>query len=192
MKTIIYSRQVPTRNGTQADPLREAVENRGDTVIATFSDDPAILGKGRFKNWRRMVTNLGEADVVLIPSVVHLPPKPLHELYKTLVALQGNGVKLCLHDEGIDTSTSAGVLNLISVYRRAQTSLKIKRGQERAKVLGRRTGRPAVPGRVRQRIMADLMRGLGVRATGRKHGVSGGSVVNIKKATMAGLQTMAA
>lgn len=189
MKTIIYTRQTSVHS--EAD-VRLALELRGATVISTFSDDSTITGKGRYKGWNAMIAALDDADVVLIPSVWNLPPKPLATLYRMLAVFQGRGVSLCLLEEGIDTSTSAGVLDLIALYRRVQTSLRIKKGQALARKLGKRVGRPAVPGQVRQRIWADLLGGLGVRATGRKHGVSAATVVSIRKAMMASPETLAA
>jgi DNA invertase Pin-like site-specific DNA recombinase len=195
MRTIIYSRHVSTPDKTQGQvlsDLRQIVSNRGDTVVSTFTDDPTITGKGKHAGWRRMVADLDEADVVLIQSVWNLPLKPLTELYKAIAVFQGYGVSLCLVEEGIDTGTGAGVLDLIAVFRRAQTSLKIKRGQERAKKLGRRTGRPRIPDHVRRQIRMGLQNGAGIRPLARRFNVSAGTVVNISRESMARPERLAA
>lgn len=189
-RTFTYVRQVGTN--AELSDLRQIVENRGDTVVSAYWDDPAITGKGKYAGWHRMMTCLDDADVVLIPSISSLPSEPLNSLYKTLAVFERHGVRLCIHDEEIDTGTSGGVLDLIAIYRRAQTSLRIKRGQERARNLGKRIGRPTVPGSVRKRILADLLGGLGVRATGRRHNVSAASVINIKRSMEANRERQAA
>jgi DNA invertase Pin-like site-specific DNA recombinase len=195
MRIIIYSRRIPSQNGTEAElsTLRKIVVNRGDTVVGIHEDDPAITGKGRYEGWRKLIAGLGDADVVLIPSVFHIPPKPLNELYKTLAVFQGNGISLHLHEEGIDTGTSAGVLKPIAVYRRAQTSFKIKRGQERARLLGRYTGRPRTPDHVRQTVLAALESGVGVREIARNLKViSPATVINIRKSSEDSTEVLAA
>jgi hypothetical protein len=195
MKTIIYCRQIPTRNGIEPELsfLRHIVEGRGNTVFATFHDDPAILGKGRYAGWRGLVGRLADADQVVVGSVSDLPGRTVHDLLKILSLLSEHNVCLYLHREGINTGDGANaILALTAAYRAAKLSDAIRSGQKKARLLGHRTGRPPVPGQVRQRILAYLANDLGPRALGRKHNVSAATIINIRRSVNANLDSIAA
>jgi DNA invertase Pin-like site-specific DNA recombinase len=105
------------------------------------------------------------------------------DLLAILGMLAAHGVTIAVPILGIDTSTGpAAVLELAAAYRKAKTSLAIRRGQERARLAGKHVGRPPIPPGVRRRILADLAAGSGIRPTARKHNVSPASVVKIEQA----------
>jgi len=186
MRTIIYSRRIPTRNEIDAEPLRATVENRGDTVIAAFADDPAIFGKGKFAGWRALIASLDQADQVVVGSVGDLPGRTVADLLKILSVLNEHSVGLCLHREGIDTDDGASaILDLIASYRAAKLSEAIRKGIASAKDHGKVIGRPAVRNRVRQRIMDALASGDGVRPTARRFNVSPATIINIRRSMVA-------
>src|SRR5665213_2772964 len=110
MRTIFYSRQIPTLNGIEAELLRAAVKNRGDTVIATFCDDPSITGRGKYAGWRALVASLDQTDLVLVGSAGDLPGRSVADLLKILGILSEHGVGLCLHREGIRTDDGAAAI----------------------------------------------------------------------------------
>jgi DNA invertase Pin-like site-specific DNA recombinase len=193
VKTIIYCRRA--RNGTEAElsDLRRIVENRGDTLIATFADDPAILRKGRYAGWRGLVASLDQADQVMIGSVGDLPGRTVQDLLKILSILNEHDVGLRLHREGINTDGgSAATLALTTAFRAIKRSEAIKRGIARARMAGKGIGRPQVPNRVRQQIQTALAIGEGVRQCARRYKVSSGTVINIRRSMNAEVHRLAA
>jgi DNA invertase Pin-like site-specific DNA recombinase len=134
MKTIIYSRRVPTRNGTEAEPLRAAFESRGYTVIATFRDDPTILSKGKYAGWRALVASLDQADQLVVDGVGDLPGRTVADLLKVLGLFREHDVSLAIHREAINTDDGPdAILDLITSYRAAKLSEAIRRGISKAK-----------------------------------------------------------
>jgi len=185
VRTLIYVRQSFGQNGTEAELLRKAVENRGDTIIACFADDPSILGKGKNAGWRAMVTHLEQADQIVVGCVADLPGKIVADLFKILATLRDHHVGLFLHQECINLEDgAAAILDLIGVYRAAKLSRAIRDGQAKALAQGRKTGRPAVPPLIQAQIRAALAGGAGVRPTARRYAVSPASVVNIRRAML--------
>ena len=189
---ILYTRQYPDRTRTEAE-LRQAVENRGDVVLASFGDDGRIDGRGKYAGWRTLLKNLEGIDQVMVGNAGDLPGRKVNDLLAILSTLGDHGVGLYLHREEIDTADgSVAVLNLIDAYRRAKLSQAIRNGQARALAEGKKIGRPKVPDGVRRRIQAALADGGGVRIIARKYSVSPGTVINIRRMMMAGPDMMAA
>jgi DNA invertase Pin-like site-specific DNA recombinase len=181
-RTIIYTRQ----NGTDAEhsALRQAVEMRGDKVIGTFTDDPAILGRGKYSGWRELMAALHQADQVVVGRAGDLPGRSVADLLKIVSMLNDHGVALYLHRENIDTDSGASAfLDLVAAYRAAKSSEAIRAGLAEAKNRGQVLGRPAVPDRVRRQIQLSL-NSAGIRPTARKFNVSPGTVINIRRSTM--------
>jgi hypothetical protein len=54
VRTLIYLRHSFGDNGIEAELVRKSVEDRGDTVVATFTDDPVMSGKNKFAGCRAM------------------------------------------------------------------------------------------------------------------------------------------
>jgi DNA invertase Pin-like site-specific DNA recombinase len=180
VRTVIYLRRSFTENGTEAELLRESVENVGDTVIATFADDPAIPGKGKYAGWNAMLRDLGNIDQIIVASAVDLPGTKVQHLLAILSILRDHDVSLRLHRESIDTDDGAAtVLDLIKAYRAAKLSEAIRHGISKARRAGKVIGRPAVPDHVRRDIQIAVADGGGIRPTARRFGVSPASVINI-------------
>lgn len=193
MKIIIYSKQTLGQNGIEAELLRSAAEERGDTVIASFADDPAIIGKGKYAGWRALVARLDDADQVIVGSVADLPGRQAADLFKILDLLRDHGVSLRLDHEGIDTDQgAAAILDLITAHRTAKLSEAIRDGQAKALAQGRKTGRPPIPPNVRRRVLAAIAEGFGVRASARLFNVSPASVVNLRRSLAKRPETLAA
>ena len=193
MRIIIYTRLQRGQIGTEAELLRKPFEARGDTVVGIVADDPAITGRGKYAGWRSAVSELAQVDQIVLNCAGDLPGKSVTDLLKILETLCDHGVSLIVPQDGIDTgSGSPAVLDLIAAYRSAKRSEAIRAGQARARAAGKRLGRPAVPDKVRQRIVDDLASGLGVRATGRKHNVSASTCINVGRSMAANLERLAA
>jgi hypothetical protein len=184
-RTVIYISDQPhpaETSGELAIRLRQAVEARGDIVVATFSDPAAGQGKGRFSGWNALLGSLDGVDQVAVATAADLPGRTLNHLLKIFGILRDHGTSLCLVADGIDTATgSTAFLDLISAYRAAKLSQAIRRGQARAVEAGKVIGRPAIPRGVVVGIQRSLASGAGIRWTARRFAVSGGTVINIRK-----------
>jgi DNA invertase Pin-like site-specific DNA recombinase len=196
-RVIIYSRSVPQNTRTKADilaDLRQAVESRGDMVVAMFADDGQITGRGKYAGWRGLLATLDEVDQVVAADAGDLPGRTVQDLLKVLGTFRDHDVSLYLHREGIDTSSSSfATLEIAEAYRRAKLSAAIREGQLEARAAGRRIGRPPIPPGVLRRIRASLDEGLGIRATSRKLNVSAASVMTVARSmnTVAGAEEAA-
>lgn len=178
---ILYNRQYRDRTRTEAE-LRQAVENRGDVVLATFGDDGRIDGRGKYAGWRTLLNNLEGIDLVVVGYAGDLPGRKVNDLLAVLSTLGVHGVGLYLHQENIDIANgSVAMLNLIDAYRRAKLSQAIRNGQKRALEMGKKIGRPKVPDTVQRRVQTAIADGDGVRVIARKYGVSPGTVINIRR-----------
>lgn len=171
--------------------VRQAVEDRGDTVIGTFVDDGRIAGRGKYAGWRDLLGRLDAVDQVVVAG--DLPGRKVSDLFKVLATFRDHDVGLYLHHEGINTgSTGFALLDIIQAYRRAKLSQAIKTGQAKALAAGKRIGRPTIPKVVVTRIQASLANGGGIRSTARKFNVSPGSVINIRRSMQVGPDRQAA
>jgi DNA invertase Pin-like site-specific DNA recombinase len=157
VRTLIYVRQSSEPNGTEAELLRKSVEGRGDTVIASFADDPAIVGRGKNAGWNAMFSDLDNIDQIVVGCAGDLPGTKVQHLLAILLILQDRSVGLRLNHENIDTGVgTTATLDLIDAYRAVKLSEAIRHGISWARVAGKVIGRPAVPDHVRRRVMADL------------------------------------
>jgi DNA invertase Pin-like site-specific DNA recombinase len=193
-QVVIYTvfRSVSTETSTNPiDNLRQAVENRGDTVVGTFVDyGPQVQLRQRNTGWKSVLECLDGVDQVVVMSAGDLPGKSVRDLLRPLGILRDHGVSLFLVTEGIDTDNgSTTFLDLIAAYRAAKLSQAIRRGIAKT---AKRIGRPAIPQRVVIGIQACLALGAGVRPTARKFNVSPASVISIRRSMSAGPDRLAA
>jgi DNA invertase Pin-like site-specific DNA recombinase len=182
VRTYIYARSSFGDSGTEPELLHQFVEDRGDVVASSFSDDAAILGKGKNAGWHQMLSTLEDVDQIVLGCVADLPGRKVADLFKILDLLRNHGVSLRLDYEGIDTDDgAAAILDLITAYRSAKLSEAIRHGISNARREGKVIGRPAIPGNIRLLIETAVADGGGVRLTARRFGVSPGSVINIRR-----------
>jgi len=181
VRTFLYVRDSFGENGTEAELLQKSIEDRGDTVVACFADDPAIIGKGKNGGWNAMLANLVNVDHIVVGCAGDLPGRSVTDLLAILSILRDHDVGLRLYQEGIDTDVGPdAMLDLIAVYRAAKLSEAIRRGISKARVAGKVIGRPAMPDHIRQCIQIAVANGGGIRPTARLFGVSPASVINIR------------
>ena len=155
---------------------------RGDTVVATYSDDGRLTGRGKYAGWRNLLAHVDGVEEIVLSNAGDIPGKSIADLLKILALLRDHRVGLYLHDEGIDTSsTSFALLDIIAAYRKAKLSQAIRNGQQKALAAGKTIGRPIVPHRVQDRIRDALAEGGGIRPTARRFNVSPASVINIRR-----------
>jgi hypothetical protein len=186
-RVAIYFRHTGPITDVLSD-LRQAVEARGDMVVASFVDDGRIVGRGKYAGWNSLVANLDDVDQVVVASAGDLPGRVVNDLLKVLATFRDRGVVLYIFDLRIDTGSAGfAVLDLVFAYRAVKLSQAIRTGQARALAEGKRIGRPVIPTGVLSRVVACLADGAGVRPTARRFNVSPASVINIRR-TMTALQ----
>jgi len=187
MKRVAIYLRVSTSKQDTEDQLRElsAVADRSGWEIWKVYEDAGISGaKGRDKrpglDAMLRAVNAREFDMVAAWSVDRLG-RSLTDLLGILQSLHEKGVDLFLHQQGLDTSTTAGkamfqMLGVFAEFERGIIRERVNAGLARAKAngtkLGRRSVKPSVEACIRQ-LRAE---GMGILKIGRTLGV-GTSVV---------------
>jgi DNA invertase Pin-like site-specific DNA recombinase len=187
MKRVAIYLRVSTDKQTTSNQRREleAVAARSGWHVVKVYEDAGISGaKGRDKrpglDAMLKAVNAREFDMVAAWSVDRLG-RSLTDLLGILQSLHDKGVDLFLHQQGLDTSTTAGkamfqMLGVFAEFERGIIRERVNAGLARARAkgtkLGRRTVKPAVEARIRE-LKAD---GMGILKIGRTVGV-GTSVV---------------
>ena len=187
MKRVAIYLRVSTSKQETSNQRREleAVAARSGWQIVKVFQDAGISGaKGRDKrpglDALLKAVNGKEFDMVAAWSVDRLG-RSLTDLLGILQALHDKGVDLFLHQQGLDTSTTAGkamfqMLGVFAEFERGIIRERVNAGLARARAngikLGRRPVKPAVEARIRQ-LRA---RGDGILKISKKLGI-GTSVV---------------
>jgi DNA invertase Pin-like site-specific DNA recombinase len=187
MKRVAIYLRVSTSKQDTDNQRRELVEvaaRSGWNVVKVYEDAGISGAKGRDKrpglDAMLKGVNAREFDLVAAWSVDRLG-RSLTDLLGILQGLHDKGVDLFLHQQGLDTSTTAGkamfqMLGVFAEFERGIIRERINAGLARAKEkgtkLGRRTVKPSVEARIRE-LRAG---GVGILKIGRTVGV-GTSVV---------------
>jgi DNA invertase Pin-like site-specific DNA recombinase len=187
MKKVAIYLRVSTDSQTTDNQRREleAVATRSGWQVVKVYEDAGISGaKGRDRrpglDAMLKAVNAKEFDMVAAWSVDRLG-RSLTDLLSILQGLRDKGVDLFLHQQGLDTSTTAGramfqMLGVFAEFERGIIRERVNAGLARAKekgvVLGRRPTEPAVE----KRIQKLRKKGMGILKIGRTLGI-GTSVV---------------
>ena len=193
MKRIaIYLRVSTSKQDTdnQRRELEAVAKRSGWRVVRVFEDAGISGAKGRDKrpglDAMLKAVNAKEFDMVAAWSVDRLG-RSLTDLLGILQQLHDKHVDLFLHQQGLDTSTTAGkaMFQMLGVFAefergiiRERVNAGLARAKAKGKTLGRRPVRPSVEARIRE-LKAD---GMGKVKIGRTIGV-GTSVVQRVLAT---------
>lgn len=163
----------------------EAVAARSGWQIVKIYEDAGISGaKGRDKrpglDALMKAVNGREFDLVAAWSVDRLG-RSLTDLLATLQGLHEKGVDLFLHQQGLDTSTTAGkamfqMLGVFAEFERGIIRERVNAGLARARASGIKLGRRPVKSAVEARIRQLRAKGDGILKIGRTLGI-GTSVV---------------
>jgi DNA invertase Pin-like site-specific DNA recombinase len=187
MKKVAIYLRVSTDSQTTQNQRREleAVAARSGWQIVRVYEDAGISGaKGRDKrpglDALMKAVNAKEFDMVAAWSVDRLG-RSLTDLLVILQALRDKGVDLFLHQQGLDTSTTAGramfqMLGVFAEFERGIIRERVNAGLARAREKGTTLGRPRTAPAVEKRIHALRAKGMGVLKIGRTLGI-GTSVV---------------
>ena len=188
-RAAIYARVSTAVQSTEAQiiQLRAVAERSGWLVVEEYLDQGVSGMRGRAKRpaYDRLcqAVTRREADVVMAWSVDRLG-RSLQHLVGFLSELHDVGVDLYLHRQGIDTTTPAGkamfqMSAVFAEFERAMISDRVKAGLERARLQGKKLGRPKVPSKVEQAILAARAEGKGIRRIAGQLGVGVGTVQRV-------------
>ncbi len=186
MKRVAIYLRVSTDKQTTDNQLRdlEAVAERsGWNVIGIFEDAGISGAKGRDKRPEldelMIGVNAKKFDLVAAWSVDRLG-RSLTDLLSILQNLHEKGVGLFLHQQGLDTTTTAGkamqMLGVFAEFERGIIQECVKAGLARARQNGTKLGRRKVKPSVEARIRELRAKGDGILKIGRTLGI-GTSVV---------------
>ena len=187
MKRIaIYLRVSTSKQDTdnQRRELQGVAKRSGWQIVKVYQDAGISGAKGRDKrpglDAMLKAVNAKEFDMVAAWSVDRLG-RSLIDLLSILQHLHDKGVDLFLHQQGLDTSTTAGkamfqMCGVFAEFERGIIKERINAGLARAKEKGVRLGRRPVKAKVEERIRELRADGMGMLKIGRTVGV-GTSVV---------------
>ena len=185
-RAAIYLRGSTSKQDTDNQRRElEAVAPRPGWHVERVFEDAGISGaKGRDKrpglDAMLKAVNAKEFDMVAAWSVDRLG-RSLTDLLGILQGLHDKGVDLFLHQQGLDTSTTAGkamfqMLGVFAEFERGIIRERVNAGLARAKAKGTKLGRRPVKPLVEARIRSLKAEGMGILRIGRTLGV-GTSVV---------------
>src|SRR5580700_5380260 len=187
MKRVAIYIRVSTSKQDTDNQRRElqAVADRSGWDIWKVYEDAGISGaKGRDKrpglDEMMKAVNAKQFDMVAAWSVDRLG-RSLTDLLGILQGLQEKGVDLFLHQQGLDTSTTAGkamfqMLGVFAEFERGIIRERVNAGLARARAKGTKLGRRRVDPKVEAKILELKASGNGILKIGRTIGV-GTSVV---------------
>src|SRR6266516_366512 len=187
MKRVAIYLRVSTSKQDTENQLRElsAVADRSGWEIWKVYEDAGISGaKGRDKrpglDAMLRAVNAREFDMIAAWSVDRLG-RSLTDLLGILQNLHDKGVDLFLHQQGLDTSTTAGkamfqMLGVFAEFERGIIRERVNAGLARARAQGVKLGRRRVKPSVEARIRELRAKGDGILKIGRTLGI-GTSVV---------------
>ena len=152
MRAVTYSRVSTSGQeiSNQTNILREVAKMKGLTIVKEYTDDGISGAKGRdqrkgFDNLLKDATRK-EFDVILVWSVDRLG-RNLQDLISFLNEIHSLGCDLFIHQSSIDTTTPTGkmmfgILSVFADFERSMITQRTRAGMERARLEGRRIGRP--------------------------------------------------
>ena len=187
MKRVAIYIRVSTDKQTTDNQRREleaVAERSGWQVVRVFEDAGISGARGRDRrpglDALLKAVNAREFDLVAAWSVDRLG-RSLTDLLGILQGLHDKGVDLFLHQQGLDTSTTAGkamfqMLGVFAEFERGIIRERVNAGLARARANGVKLGRRRVKPSVEARILELRANGDGILKIGRKLGI-GTSVV---------------
>jgi DNA invertase Pin-like site-specific DNA recombinase len=187
MKQVAIYLRVSTSKQETSNQRREleAVAARSGWEVVKVYEDAGISGaKGRDRrpglDAMMKAVNAKEFDMVAAWSVDRLG-RSLIDLLSILQGLHEKGIGLFLHQQGLDTTTSAGkamfqMLGVFAEFERGIIRERVNAGLARARANGTKLGRRRVKPSVEARILELRDAGDGILKIGKKLGI-GTSVV---------------
>jgi DNA invertase Pin-like site-specific DNA recombinase len=185
-RVAIYIRVSTSKQDTdnQRRELEAVAKRSGWQVVKVFEDAGISGAKGRDQrpglDAMMKAVNAKEFDMVASWSVDRLG-RSLTDLLSILQGLHEKGIGLFLHQQGLDTTTTAGkamfqMLGVFAEFERGIIRERVNAGLARAKANGTKLGRRRVNPSVEAKIKELRGKGDGILKIGRTLGV-GTSVV---------------
>ena len=175
---------VETASDNQRRELEAVAERSGWKVVKVYQDAGISGAKGRDQrpglDAMMKAVNAREFDMVASWSVDRLG-RSLTDLLSILQNLNEKGVGLFLHQQGLDTTTTAGkamfqMLGVFAEFERGIIRERVNAGLARARAKGTKLGRRRVAPAIEAQILKLRGRGDGMLKIGRELGI-GTSVV---------------
>jgi len=179
MKRVAIYLRVSTDKQTTDNQRREletVAERSGWKVVNVYEDAGISGAKGRDKRpgleAMMKAVNAREFDLVASWSVDRLG-RSLTDLLNILQTLHEKGIGLFLHQQGLDTSTTAGkamfqMLGVFAEFERGIIRERVNAGLARAKAKGTKLGRRRVKPSVEAQILELRANGDGILKIGKK------------------------
>jgi DNA invertase Pin-like site-specific DNA recombinase len=185
-RVAIYIRVSTSKQDTenQRRELKAVADRSGWQIVKVYEDAGISGAKGRDKrpglDAMMKAVNAREFDLVASWSVDRLG-RSLTDLLNILQSLHEKGVGLFLHQQGLDTTTTAGkamfqMLGVFAEFERGIIRERVNAGLARARANGTKLGRRTVKPSVEAQIVELRAKGDGILKIGKKLGV-GTSVV---------------
>jgi DNA invertase Pin-like site-specific DNA recombinase len=175
----------------QIDELTGAALRHHWKVVYTFIDQGISGTKGPEgrPQYKELTKSIARRDIDLVAAwSVDRLGRSLTDLVRFLGELQGKGVHLYLHQQGLDTSTPSGramfqMLGVFAEFEAAMIKDRVKAGLNRARVhgtkSGRAIGRPRLVASRETAVKAELAKGAGILKVAKKLGLGTGTVARI-------------
>jgi len=195
MRAALYLRVSTSEQTTdnQEHELRVAADRLGHSVVVVYRDFGISGGKGRekrpaFDALHRDATRR-RFDLVMSWSVDRLG-RSLKDLIHFLEHLKESNCDLFLHQQGLDTTTSAGraMFQMIGVFAEFERSIiaeRVKAGMSRVKLTGRTKSGRAIGRPVsltlsqKEEIHGRKLGGESLRFLARLYGVSANTIARV-------------
>ena len=169
--------------------LRQLVQQRGWRIVYEYVDHGISGARERRPQLDRLLKDVhrGQVDVVVVWAFDRMA-RSVHHLLDVLAKLQAANVQFVSLRESIDTAGPLGravtiIIGAIAELERSLIVERVKAGMRRAKLEGRRLGRPPLPDVDRNRIRADREEmGYSFGRIAQLHGISKTSVIRILQA----------
>jgi DNA invertase Pin-like site-specific DNA recombinase len=200
MKRVAIYARVSTDSQTvenQLQELQDVAERQGWVVVATFTDEGISGARGRDKRpgFDALLKGVARRDFLLIAAwSVDRLGRSLPHLVGFLGEIEAKSVDLYLHQQGLDTSTSAGraLFGMLSVFAEFERSMIRERIMAGLKRTTKKSGRKPMDEDRLEAIRKSLSDGLGIRATARRHRASPMTVTKIAREMTAPPEPIAA
>ncbi len=188
-RTALYLRCSTTDQHTETQELdlRQLASQRGFEIVEVYSDYASGAKNSRPQLDRMMAdARKGKFDVVLVWACDRLARSVTHFL-ETIDELNRLNVEFVSFREQLETGGPLGraVVVIISAIAELERSLiveRVKAGLRRARLEGRRLGRPPVAVN-RDAVRQDRSRGMSIRQLAKQHGIAETSVRRLLRAS---------
>jgi DNA invertase Pin-like site-specific DNA recombinase len=190
MKRIAIYLRVSTskqETGNQRRELEAVAARSGWEIVRVFEDAGFSGAKGRDGrpglDAMLKAVNAKEFDLVATWSVDRLG-RSLTDLLSILQHLKAKGVDLFLHQQGLDTSTTAGramfqMLGVFAEFERGIIKERVNAGLARARENGVTLGRPRIDPAIEKRIQRLRSKGCGILKIARELGIGTSAVQRV-------------